>query len=1085
MNKAAIKVFAVGARKILTDQARENAERILARGGKFSRSLSEVIKQKGLPAVAEETAYYWFTRIIAVRYLEVNGYLPDSARVLSASAAEPEEADERFTARFLKTCRGLARMLPDYFKMPDEYLDSLITLSLRDKNGVVRTLLDTVEESDFLGTVEIIGWLYQHYNSERKNEAIRLFDKKVKREDVPAATQFFTTDWIVRYMVNNSLGKYWLEYHPESGLRGKLEFYLEPAEKKQPEHGGQSLSPEEIRMIDPCMGSGHILVYAFDLLMEIYRECGYSDYDAAELILKKNLYGLDIDSRSYRLAYFALMMKARRYRADILTQGSPINLCEIRESNEIGGDLIAFVANSDKELKADLLKLTLSLYDAKEYGSIVPVEPVDFSRIYRRIEEIRRLRCADLYEPARRDDVLEKLLPLVKQAQIMTAKYEVVATNPPYLCKMDTRLKHYVMKHYRDYRSDLFAVFMYRNFDFCAENGYCAFMAPFVWMFIRSYEKLREFILKNKSVSSLIQLEYSAFEEATVPICTFVLKNGKESEKGVYLKLSDFRGGMEIQRKKVAEAIRNPACGYRYEVSLSRFSSIPGMPIAYWGSGRFAELFTGLPALGKSAAVTNGLFTCDNSRFLRFWYEVPRENIFFGCTGRAPCEKSGKVWFPYNKGGDFRKWYGNHDYVVNFKDFGEEISAYRVLSGQSASFPGQKYYFKPSVSWSFVSSSKFGVRYYPQGFVFDIAGSSVFAGTPEDTLVILGFLSSKVAFEMLNLINPTLNYQAGNVAKLPLRIDETSRKRVCGLVSENIELSKADWDSFETSWNFELHPLVRFRLMQKESGVPSASLEELYSEWDNACRTRFFRMKENEEELNRIFIESYGLQEELTSETEGRDISVRNADLSRDIRSLLSFAVGCLFERYRIPDTEILPVNVLPVPDGISVPGDITERFTEFVKAVFGKNTLAQNLAFIAGALGGRTGDAPKKVIRDYFYRKFYPDHVRIYRKRPVYWMFDGGAVRVLCYAHTYCKNTAEQAVSVFEQALKALFIQAENTSASPKKEKLTKQLTELERYCGKLQRIAERHISIDANDGILTNYQKIQSGESLLIKII
>ncbi len=1083
MNKAAVKAFAVGARKSLTVQARKNAESILAQGGGFSRSLGEDVDQKGLPAVAEEAAYYWFTRIIAVRYLEVNGYLPDSAHILSPSAPEPEQVDERFTARFLKTCRALTRILPDYFKMPDEYLDALITLSLRDKNGVVRTLLDTVPESDFLGAVEIVGWLYQYYNSERKNEAIRLLDRKVKREDVPAATQFFTTDWVVRYMVNNSLGKYWMERHPESDLREKLEFYLEPAEKKPPEHSGQSLSPEEIRVMDPCMGSGHILVYAFDLLMEIYRECGYSDYDASALILKKNLYGLDIDSRSYRLAYFALMMKARRYHADILTQGLRLNLYEIRESNELGDDLIAFAANGDKEMEKDLLELTISLYDAKEYGSIVPVAPVDFACVYRRIEEIRRMSCADLYELAHRNDALEKLLPLIKQAQVMTEKYEVVATNPPYLCKMDTKLKRFVKKHYQDFRGDLFAVFMYRNLDFCRENGYCAFMSPFVWMFIRSYEKLREFILKNKSVSSLIQLEYSAFEEATVPICTFVLKNGSESEKGVYLKLSDFRGGMEIQRQKVAEAIRNPNCGYRYEVSLNRFSSIPGMPIAYWGSGRFAELFTGLPALGETAAVTNGLFTCDNNRFLRFWYEVPRKNIFFGCTDRVTCEKSEKVWFPYNKGGDFRKWYGNHDYVVNFKGFGEEISAYRVLSGQSASFPGQKYYFQPGVSWSFVSSSKFGVRYYPEGFVFDIAGSSVFAGTPEDTLVILGFLSSKVAFEMLNLINPTLNYQAGNVAKLPLHINEACRKRVCDLVSENIELSKADWDSFETSWNFELHPLVRFRLKQKAAGAPSSSLEELYSKWDNVCRARFFRMKENEEELNRIFIDDYGLQKELTPKAEGRDISVRNADLSRDIRSLVSFAVGCLFGRYRIPDTEIPPANVLSVPDGISVPGDITERFLEFVEEVFGKDTLSLNLTFIAGALGGREKE-PQKAIRDYFFRKFFQDHVRVYRKRPVYWMFDGAAVRVLCYAHTYGEPTARQAISVFNSAIAALSRKMEAAPTPAKKEKLAKQLTRLEQYRGKLQRIAECHISIDLNDGILKNYQKIQGGESLLAKI-
>lgn len=1081
MNKAAIKAFAVGAREKLIASVSRRAVETTAEKGSLFPELADDIEKKGFHAVVEEVSYTWFIRIVGMRFMEVNGYLPGKVRVLSsktpgqivpdivATAAQENPSDALFTELFIDVCRSLAEILPDYFGSECVYLEPLLSLSFREEDGIVRSLVDGISEGDFREAVEIIGWLYQYYNDARKNEVIGLYGGRVKNEDVPAATRFFTTDWIVHSMVDNSLGRYWLERNPHSGLKQKLEFYL----GTDKEHVNEKISPQELKILDPCMGSGHILVYAFDVLIEIYKECGISPYDAAELILRKNLYGFDIDRRSRQLACFALLMKARAYNPDIFSGVVRLNLYAVRESAGIGEGLLSFVANGDEQIKEDLNNILASLHGAAEYGSLLRMEPADFDRIFRRVEDIARQECEDLFSIAYREDTVKKLLPILRQASAMAGKYTVVATNPPYLNRMNKKLKNYVNHHYRDYAGDLFSVFIYRSFDFCIPNGYCAFMSPFVWMFIKSYQKLREYIITNKSISSLIQLEYSAFDEATVPICTFVLKNGPESQPGVYLKLSDFRGGMEVQKRKVMEAVRNPACGYRFEASAQQFKLIPGMPIAYWADGKFGKIFTDGAPLSENATVTNGLFTCDNKRFLRFWYEVPEDEIHFHCTDRADCFQSGRKWYPYNKGGDFRKWYGNQEYVVNFQHFGEEISEFRVQSGQSASFPGQSCYFQPGISWSFVSSSKFGVRYYPEGFVFDIAGSSVFPNREDDLSYILGFLSSSCAFAMLNLMNPTLNYQAGNVAKLPLIVNESVKRRVSELVAENIAISKEDWDSFETSWNFHIHPLLRFR-PEGENG----RLADAFAAWKDFSGRRFDRMKKNEEELNRIFINVYGLRDELSPQVEDGDVTVRRADFSRDIRSFLSFAVGCMFGRYAVPGfttedgTDILPVTPY-------LPDDLVCRLFSFVRLTFGEETLEENLSFIASALNG-SGSAAE-IIRGYYMNEFYREHIRIYKKRPIYWLVDGGAFQALCYIHSYRENTFAHALHYLTKVEFQLGKYAEKGEFTKKqKEKLAAQLALL-RDCGsRLEKAAAKKIRIDLDDGVFVNYTKVQGGEIL-----
>ncbi|MCY1712823.1 BREX-1 system adenine-specific DNA-methyltransferase PglX [Caproiciproducens galactitolivorans] len=1079
MNKAAIKAFATDARKKLIASVSQQMTEHLEGNGKRIAELEADVAEKGFDAVAEEAAYLWFKRIIGVRFMEVNGYLPGGVRVLSscnpgqavpdivAAAPQREKTDALFTSLFIDCCRSLAKILPDYFGSECGYPDVLLELSFRDENGIVRSLVDGISEDDLREAVEIVGWLYQYYNDDRKNEVTGLNGGRVKREDVPAATQFFTTDWIARSMVDNSLGKYWLERRPESPLKAKLLYYLGDG-TEVPE---QSVAPQEIKILDPCMGSGHILVYAFEVLIEIYKECGYSASAAAEQILRCNLYGLDIDQRSYELTCFALFMKARSYNADILAREIPLNLFSIQESNAIGENLLSFVADGDEEIKADLQNLTASFQNAKEYGSLISIGSLHFDRINRRVEEIRRQECGDLFRLAFREDTLKKLLPLIRQAQVMAGTYAVVATNPPYLYKMNKKLKNYVNHHYHEYASDLFAVFLYRNFGFCKENGYCAFMSPFVWMFIKTYQKLREYILQKKSISSLIQLEYSAFEEATVPICTFVLKNGPETKPGVYLRLSDFRGGMEVQKQKVIEAVKNPHCPYRYETPADRFTKIPGMPIAYWANREYGDIFADTPNIGAYAAVTNGLFTCDNQRFLRYWYEVPPEEIHFHCSGREECEKSPLKWYPYNKGGEFRKWYGNHEYVVNFQKFGEEISRYRVQSGQSGVFPGRAHYFMPSISWSFVSSSKFGARYYPGGFVFDVAGSSVFMNREEDVFYTLGFLSSKCAFEMLNLMNPTLNYQAGNIAKLPLSIDESVKPRVDELVRENIAISKADWDLSETSWNFETHPLLKFK---PEGG----NLSDAYAAWKEYAGCRFQRLKENEEEINRIFISLYGLQDSLTPEVQERDLTVRRADFARDIQSFLHFAVGCVFGRYKVPGYHPNITDVLPVSG--ELPNDLVTQVVSLIRCLFGEAPLEGNLEFIASALGG--SGSPLEKIRAYYTYSFYREHCKMYKKRPIYWLFNGGACKALCYIHAYRENTLSHMLEYFMETRLRLEEKAKCAECSRGKAAVRlKQLKRLEQYAGKLEKAASRRIRLNLDDGVLVNYSKVQNGQNLL----
>jgi hypothetical protein len=843
--------------------------------------------------------------------------------------------------------------------------------------------------------------------------------------------------------------------------------------------------------IDPCMGSAHFGVYAFDVLMKIYTEYGYTEREAAASIVQNNLFGLDIDERAAQLASFAIMMKAMQYDKRFLKRDIQPHFYEIKESNHVNSFTIDSFTNGNDKLKKDIQSIIEETRDAKEYGSIIQIKPVDFGALFARFEEIEG--DVNLYK----DMALDTLLPLVREAKILSDKYAVVATNPPYLNKFDAKLKKYIVDNYADYKGDLFSVFVYRNFGFCEENGYSGFMTPMVWMFIKTYEPLRNYVLKNKAITTLIQFEYSAFEEATVPICSFVLKNGKTESKGEYFRLFDFTGGMEVQRKKVKEALANPDCGYFYESTQSNFSKIPGSPVAYWASEQMLKDFEIGTPLEKIAYPRQGMATTNNNKFLRLWFELIAGNIGFNLHDERDTY-DGFKWFPYNKGGDFRKWYGNNDYVVNFKNGGREVCDY-IDAHSAVNHTGRVInrdrYFKPSVTWSKISSGNIAFRYKPNGFIFDVAGTSIF-GNDKTLKWIEGFLNSNTTRRILSMLSPTLNFEVGHICSIP--VIETYDDKTIDLVNENIHLSQFDWDSFETSWDFQRHPLIR----------STTTIKEAFSQWQQECDERFNQLKSNEEELNRIFIDIYGLQDELTPEEEEKDVTVRKADLERDIRSFVSYAVGCMFGRYSldvdglayaggdwdsskyktfIPDKDA----IIPITDDEYFTDDIVGCFVEFVKDVYGADTLEENLKFIADALGEK-GATSREVIRNYFIKDFYKDHCKTYQKRPIYWLFDSGkknGFRCLIYMHRYQPDTiarirtdyVHEQQARYRTAISGLERQINGASTSERirlnkqLKKLRDQAEETRLYEEKIHHLADRMISIDLDDGVKHNYAIFQ----------
>ncbi len=1090
----------------------------------------------------EEVAYTWFNRMIAIRFMEVNNYLPDKMRVLSSGREgvnEPEfvthyedtslhfndkereqlaswkidgsatAMENMFQLLFVKQCNALHENLPELFEKTNDYAELLLTISYNDPNGVLYKLVHdipeeyfNIESSDGNGQVEIIGWMYQYYNTERRDEVVNIIGKTtVKKADIPAATQLFTTDWVVRYMVDNSLGKYWMERNPDSPIKDSLE-YLMPGEITVID---EKISPEDLRVFDNAMGSGHCLSYAFDVLLKIYESEGYTAREASKLIVEKNLYGLDIDKRAYQLAYFAIMMKARQYNRRVLNGELKTNLRVFEDSTDIHKSHLKYLGLSiDGERRKEALKqlgyLIKEFENATEIGSILYLEKIEKDLILEFVNDSPTEGQIMLGE-VNIEETQEQLRNLIQVVFMLTQRYDVMVTNPPYLNKFAPELKKYIWDNYKDYKADIFSVFIYHNIELCKPNGYSAYMSPFVWMFIKTYEPLRKHIIETKHISSLIQMEYSAFEEATVPICTFVLQNTRSEEKGNYIKLSDFRGGMEVQRVKTLEALQDSKCGYYYESNQDNFEKIPGMPIAYWASSNLIDAFENGKPMDSITDPRQGLATANNDRFLRLWHEVDINKIDFISDSIEASVESKAKWFPYNKGGARRQWYGNYDYVVNWENDGFEIRNFKDGNGKQRSVVrNPKFYFREAITWSLITSGGFSIRYREPGSIHDVAGMSAFANNHDRLMYILGLMNTKIANYVFKMLNPTINLQIGDFNNFPVLL--TNNERILELVKENIDTSKEEWNSYEEAWGFNRHPFIN---------QSNYTIKDSYNSWEAECKKRIARTKDNEEELNRIFIKLYRLENELSPDVTINDITLRDANLTKDIKSFISYAVGCMFGRYSL-DIEglayaggewddskystFIPAedNIILITDEEYFEDDIVNRFVDFVRATYGKDNLEENLKFIADALGGN--GTPKEVIRNYFIKDFYKDHLKTYQKRPIYWQYDSGrqnGFKALIYMHRYNKDTTgklridylHEVQKAYERAIDNLQYDMENNN-NPREvaklekrlTKLTKQLKECKDYDEKIAHLALARIPIDLDDGVKVNYDKIQTDE-------
>lgn len=1121
-SRSDLQLFDIGTK----DYAEVKGERISQRNSLVSaiRAKAEELDnyKVAFEYIVEEVAYTWFNRMIAIRFMEVNGYLP--IRVLSSESGKHEpdivttpfdagleftgeesgriyelrdnnRLEELFRMLFIRECNHLHDILPELFEATNDYSELLLSLSYTDKDGVVFHLVNDISEDDFNiekeGQVEIIGWMYQYYNTEPKDKVFAALKKNVKitKENIPAATQLFTPHWIVRYMVENSLGRLWIEGHPDDDLRQCWEYYLDEAEQEpqvqaqleEIRAGYREISPEDIRIIDPCMGSGHILVYAFDVLMQIYSAQGYSERDAAKLIVEKNLWGLDIDRRAYQLAYFAVMMKARQYNRRILTSGIKPNLFVIDDNRALTPDIIAYIANGDSKMAADLRSISNDLTNAREYGSIINVQPVDFNGLIERIGIIAESDELNLIAMENKRIVCEKILPLVKQAQTLSQKYDVVCTNPPYMggSGMNSVLSEYVKRCYSEAKSDLFAALIIKCLEFTKQNGYSSLVTMQSWMFLSSFEEMRTKLLTLNTLTTLMHMENMVMGIAFGTAVSVFRKGAVKGYKGTYnqIKLADIEN---------AKPKSFPVAGNRFaQVSSDNFSKIPGMPVAYWVSEKFADVFKNEKLYKYSISPSQNV-TGNNDRFVRKFWEL--SNVKVG--GRDE-------WIFYAKGGGFRKWWGNLLDIVNWTPTARYI--YQHGDGHHASqIINKDYWYRKGITWGLITSSIPSFRVMPEGATFDKGGSTIIVER-EVYNYALGLLNSKVFLVVAKALNPTLNFQVKDICSLPLVI--SCLDVINSTVDKCIDISQVDWDSFETSWDFKTHPLLK----------PVPLISESFAQWSDECEKRFTQLKSNEEELNRIFIDIYGLQDELTPEVEDKDVTVRRADLTRDIKSLVSYAVGCMFGRYSL-DVEGLayaggewdgskyktfipdPDNCIPVTDEEYFRDDIVVRFVDFIRTVYGADTLEENLTFIADALGTR-GNTSRERIRNYFLNDFIKDHIKMYQKRPIYWMFDSGkqnGFRALVYMHRWNADTTgnvrveylHKLQRIYENEIRQAQDVAETgsgreVSAAQKRiEKLTKQLKETHDFDEKIAHLALSRIDIDLDDGVKVNYEKVQTGD-------
>lgn len=1094
------------------------------------------IKELSLEQVIEEAAYTWFNRIIAIRYMEINDMLPLTKdnqslgiRVLSSKDntpdpeilkftnlvnpdldidfkkekyAELKDDNEKFKYVLLLICKKLGRVIPQVFDGITDYIDILIPDNLLNDTGFITKIISEVPEENF-NEVEIIGWLYQYYIFDLKDIYKEKY-KKYDKESLPVMTQIFTTDSIVKYMVENAIGT--KLYENKIDIRKDCSYYMI---NKEFENTNKK-NIEQIKFIDPCCGSGHILVYAFDILYKVYQQLGYNKKDVPSLIMKNNIYGIDIDERAVQLATLAILLKAREYDKDLFNKEIDTNIVSIKESNNIS---LNNVMSLSDEANNKLEYLISAFKDAKEYGSILKIKKYDYSDL---INELEKQNNIFSYS------ITNEILPLIKLANILTTKYDIFVTNPPYLGirYFDDKLKEYAETNYKESKHDLCTIFM--DSQLLAEDGILGMVNQTTWLTQDSFIPFRKKLLENKTIMSMLILDKNVMD-AGLDVCTFIIKNKLDLDYNThYYTVTDMDNNVKYSNE--------------YAVNNQKFVKSKDFAILYNLSNSLYDVYQNSTPLYDIAPTKQGLATSDNDRFLREWYEVDYAKIGFGCK-KAEDYK----WYPCNKGGSYRKWYGNFNKIINWENDGFEIKEYakKLYKSFTRTIKNIPLYFKPGITWNSLAK-ELGCRIVPDGFIFETKGSMMF---PEEKniLYILGLTNSKIINIVARVISPTLDFHEGPVGKLPIIVNENIRGNVEKLVKDNIDISRDDWDSFETSWDFQIHPLIKNMTGQYIRDLNEKKnfyLHSVFDDWKHRVEIRFDKLKENEEELNRIFIDVYGLQDELTQEVEDKDITIRKADKEREIKSLISYAVGCMFGRYSLDKDGLIYAggdfdsvyqkfkkkdggwagaslsnykilndngneielsfevdndNVIPITDEAYFGDDIVERFKKFIKVAYGEKTLNENLDFIAEALGKKGTETSEDTIRRYFLNDFFNDHVKTYQKRPIYWLFDSGkknGFKALIYMHRYNENlipkvrldylhrvqtTYEKLLSDVNYKLTTDLSMTDKKAAQNRQADLNAKLNEIKEYDEKIAHIANQRISIDLDDGVKVNYEKFK----------
>ena len=1156
MDKNAIKKYAIWARRELIDRVTKRAAvfgvskddlgdpnadsvngHLLSDAEKRQRqALIRRIEEKGYEQVMEEVAYTWFNRFAALRFMEVNGYLPTHIRVFTDDEGrfrpqilseaihldldglnkpkvyqlkDGNQEEELFKYLLIVQCNALNGILPGMFQKIEDYTELLLPDYLLREGSVIEQMVTLIPEDDWKDQVQIIGWLYQYYNTEPKDKVFADLKKNIKisKEHIPAATQLFTPDWIVHYMVENSLGRLWLEGHPNNELKSKWKYYLDEAEQ-EPDVQAQlaeirkqyaALKPEEILTIDPCAGSGHILCVLFDVLVRIYEDYGYTAREAAASIVQNNLWGLDIDDRAAQLAYFAVMMKARQYDRRFFTREVQPHVYAIQESNGIHRDHLHYLGRGMSDIERNnavnqMNALLDAFIDAKEYGSILQPGEYDWALLSRFVADTTPEQQVT-FDESGVEATQAQLRLMIAQGQALAQKYHAVVTNPPYMSSgnMGAKLLSKIKKEFDVGKNDTYSAFIIKCRDFAKENGFYAMITMQGWMFTQRFEELRKLLLRD-TLCSMLHVGYNSFPELNSKIAqgaSFSFgKNCIKRYVSIYYDLTN-RVSQSADKKQIFEnKMKSNDC---IEMINDKFTALPGCQFAYWITPALLNDFSDGIKLGDIAAPRQGLATGDNDTFLRFWHEVAYYKLGFSYKTTEEFQLSNKLYTPYNKGGEYCKWYGNRDLVIKF-----DTDNYDILQNQGNHLPSKQYYFSECATWSALTTSGFSCRYCENGFVFDTKGSSLFCNNRDELLTYMGFLNSIVANEIFKMLSPTVDYNAGTVANVPI----LSRKneRVNYIVGDNIEKAKRAADAFETSWDFQRHPLVTPAIDQHYM-----LLSDCWRDWERACAERFAQLKANEEELNRIFIDIYGLQDELTPDVDDKDVTVRKADLSRDIRSLISYAVGCMVGRYSLDKPGLAfaggawdasqyvtyPADkdgILPITDDEYFADDIVTMFVNWLKTVCGADTLEENLRFISDALGGK--GSPREVIRNYFLNDFYKDHLKVYQKRPIYWLFDSGkknGFKALVYMHRYQPDTIARVRTDYVHEMQSRYRtaiadveQRLNDASTSERVKLTKRLNalqaqadELRQYEEKIHHLADQMIAIDLDDGVKVNYAK------------